>query len=35
VKEYGLRGISYWVLGYPYPENWVLLEDNFRIRKRG
>ncbi|AMX82921.1 spore gernimation protein [Geobacillus subterraneus] len=35
VKEYGLRGISYWVLGYPYPENWVLLEDNFRTRKRG
>ncbi|NNV05361.1 LysM peptidoglycan-binding domain-containing protein [Geobacillus sp. MMMUD3] len=35
VKEYGLRGISYWVLGYPYPENWVLLEDHFRIRKRG
>ncbi|MFB5165115.1 LysM peptidoglycan-binding domain-containing protein [Parageobacillus toebii] len=34
VKEYQLRGISYWVLGYSYPENWVLLEDNFQIRKR-
>jgi spore germination protein len=33
VKEYGLRGISYWVLGYPYPQNWLLLEDNFTIRK--
>lgn len=33
VKQYGLRGISYWVLGYPYPENWVLLEDNFTVRK--
>jgi spore germination protein len=33
VKEYQLRGISYWVLGYPYPQNWALLEDNFRIRK--
>ena len=33
VKEYQLRGISYWVLGYSYPENWVLLEDNFRVRK--
>lgn len=33
VKEYGLGGISYWALGYPYPENWVLLEDNFTIRK--
>ncbi|RKD29502.1 LysM peptidoglycan-binding domain-containing protein [Thermohalobacter berrensis] len=34
VKEYGLRGISYWVLGYPFPQNWALLEDNFIIRKR-
>lgn len=33
VKEYDLRGISYWVLGYPYPQNWLLLEDNFSIRK--
>ncbi|GGH85069.1 spore germination protein [Pullulanibacillus pueri] len=34
VKSAHLRGISYWVLGYPYPENWTLLEDNFTIRKR-
>lgn len=34
VKEYNLRGISYWVLGYPFPQNWLLLEDNFTIRKR-
>lgn len=33
VKDYNLRGISYWVLGYPFPQNWVLLEDNFTIRK--
>ncbi|EIJ78769.1 glycoside hydrolase family 18 [Bacillus methanolicus PB1] len=33
VKDYGLRGISYWVIGYPFPQNWILLEDNFRIRK--
>lgn len=33
VKAYGLRGISYWALGYPYPENWALLEDNFTVRK--
>jgi spore germination protein len=32
-KQYGLRGISYWVLGYPFPQNWLLLEDNFHIRK--
>lgn len=33
VKDYGLRGISYWSLGYPFPENWALLEDNFTIKK--
>ncbi|MBS4210248.1 LysM peptidoglycan-binding domain-containing protein [Bacillus sp. FJAT-50079] len=33
VKDYQLQGISYWVLGYPFPQNWVLLEDNFHIRK--
>ncbi len=33
VKNYSLRGISYWVLGYPFPQNWLLLEDNFRVRK--
>lgn len=34
IKQYNLRGVSYWVLGYPYPQNWVLLEDNFRVRKQ-
>jgi spore germination protein len=33
IKEYRLRGVSYWVLGYPFPENWALLEDNFTIKK--
>ena len=33
VKEYNLAGISYWSLGFPFPQNWVLLEDNFIIRK--
>jgi spore germination protein len=33
VKIYNLRGISYWELGYPFPQNWVLLEDNFHVRK--
>ncbi|MBD8004375.1 LysM peptidoglycan-binding domain-containing protein [Bacillus norwichensis] len=33
VKEFGLRGVSYWVLGYPFPQNWLLLEDNFIVRK--
>jgi len=31
VKQYGLQGISYWALGYPFPQNWHLLEDNFTI----
>ncbi|ADG07491.1 glycosyl hydrolase family 18 protein [Kyrpidia tusciae] len=34
VKSYRLRGLSYWVLGYPFPQNWLLLEDNFTVRKR-
>ncbi len=33
VKQYRLRGISYWVLGYPFPQNWVLLDDNFEVKK--
>ena len=32
-KQYNLRGISYWALGYPYPQNWALLKDNFNIKK--
>lgn len=33
VKRYGLGGISYWALGYPFPQNWALLEDNFTVRR--
>ncbi|WP_010529194.1 LysM peptidoglycan-binding domain-containing protein [Lentibacillus jeotgali] len=33
VKEYGLRGVSYWSLGTPFPQNWPVLQNNFRIRK--
>ncbi|GGJ88754.1 germination protein [Lentibacillus kapialis] len=33
VKEYGLRGVSYWALGTPFPQNWPMLQSNFRIRK--
>ncbi len=33
VKDYGLRGISYWGLGYEFPQNFPLLSDNFQIRK--
>ncbi|OMP65705.1 LysM peptidoglycan-binding domain-containing protein [Domibacillus epiphyticus] len=33
VKTYNLRGLSYWVLGYPFPQNWALLGDTFIVRK--
>jgi spore germination protein len=33
VKEYGLEGISYWALGYPFPQNWTLLQENFFITR--
>lgn len=33
VKAYRLKGISYWALGYPFPQNWLLLNDNFIITK--
>ncbi len=33
IKQYGLRGISYWLLGNAFPQNWALLADNFNIRK--
>jgi spore germination protein len=33
VKEYGIRGVSYWALGYSFPQNWLLLEDNFQVNK--
>lgn len=33
VKQYNLRGVSYWVLGNPFPQNWYVLNDHFRIQK--
>jgi spore germination protein len=33
VKIYRSRGLSYWVLGYPFPQNWELLGDTFIVRK--
>ncbi|RLL41985.1 LysM peptidoglycan-binding domain-containing protein [Oceanobacillus piezotolerans] len=33
VKEYGLRGVGYWVLGSPFPQNWPVLQSNFIIQK--
>jgi spore germination protein len=34
VKELGIRGISYWKLAIDFPQNWLLLTDNFNIHKR-
>lgn len=33
IKELNLRGISYWKLGLAFPQNWLLLQDNFIIEK--
>ena len=33
LKELDLRGISYWKLGLPFPQNWLLIEGNFEVRK--
>ncbi|SDK23823.1 LysM peptidoglycan-binding domain-containing protein [Sediminibacillus albus] len=35
IKELDLRGISYWKLGLAFPQNWLLLQDNFTIAKPG
>jgi spore germination protein len=34
VKELGLRGVSYWKLGLDFPQNWLLITDNFNVVKR-
>lgn len=33
VSELGLRGVSYWVLGSEFPQNWAVLNDMFNITK--
>lgn len=33
VKTYKLRGVSYWVLGVSFPQNWTVLEANFTVKK--
>lgn len=33
IQEFELRGVSYWALGFPYPQNWALLENNYAIYK--
>lgn len=33
IRELKLRGISYWKLGLAFPQNWLLLQDQFAIVK--
>jgi spore germination protein len=33
VKELEIRGFYYWVLGHEFPQNWLLIEGNFTVRK--
>ncbi|MBR7554267.1 LysM peptidoglycan-binding domain-containing protein [Allobacillus sp. GCM10007491] len=33
IRELNLRGISYWKLGLAFPQNWLLLQDQFAIVK--
>jgi len=32
VKSLGIRGFFYWVLGRDFPQNWLLVEDNFLVK---
>ena len=34
VKELGIRGFYYWVLGNDFPQNWLLINDNFVVSKQ-
>lgn len=33
VNKYNLRGVSYWVLGISFPQNWLVLDDMYNIVK--
>ncbi|MGJ7913790.1 glycosyl hydrolase family 18 protein [Neobacillus sp. LXY-1] len=35
IKAMNLRGMSYWKLGLAFPQNWLLIVDNFQVTKRG
>ncbi len=34
IKELNLRGMSYWKLGLAFPQNWLLILENFNVVKR-
>src|SRR3954469_3677326 len=33
IKELGIRGMSYWKLGLSFPQNWLLITENFNVVK--
>ena len=33
MKELGIRGMSYWKLGLSFPQNWLLIAENFNVVK--
>lgn len=33
VRSYRLRGLSFWVLDFRLPQSWLLMKDDFRIKK--
>ncbi len=34
LKNRQLRGVSYWKLELPFPQNWLLIEDQFNVLKK-
>ena len=34
MKELGIRGMSYWKLGLSFPQNWLLITENFNVVKK-
>lgn len=34
IKDRGLKGISYWKLGLSFPQNWLLLSNQFNVEKK-
>ena len=34
VKRMNLRGVGYWKLGLPFPQNWLLIGSNFDVVKK-
>jgi len=33
VREFGIAGVSYWTVNNPFPQNWTLVDDLWRVRR--